>query len=199
MTNTVINLSDTKAHSMPFDQAYAECRPFFYRIIRHLERKHDCPATNCREDLEQEGAIGLLNAMDNFNAAKGSFKSFAFPYIYYAIYHAYLAELEHGMSHEYYDDYISDDEYEEDKWSLIPADTVYEADYGFTSRAMREDCEWLLQRVKSETDREIVRLRYGLSDGFENSFHAIGYALGISAERSRQRHDRSMKQLRNAA
>ena len=193
----VINL----LNSLSADQAIEQCLPFIFRVIRHLEGKFECHAGDLLNDFVQEGYLAVLKALGKFKPSRGvEFTTYAYYFIYGAIYKAFTEELSHGQNRMSIDIYDPDsEEYIGNFLENVPADSVYDADYGFTSKAQREDCEWLLKRIKDERDREIVRLRHGLVDGCEHSLKAIAFGLGISPERARQLYDRAFKQLQAAA
>ena len=188
-------------NSLSADHAIELCRPLILMVIRHLERKFDCIAGDLVKDFMQEGYITVLNALKQFDSSHGTqFTTYAFQDIHGAVYKAFIDELHHGRTHLSTDLYDPEsEEYSGNIFDNTPADPIYNADYTFASREQREDCEWLLSHVRDERDREIVRQRYGLADGFEHSFEAIGFTFGTSAERVRQRHDRALKQLQKAA
>ena len=193
-TAQVINPSN----NISAEQATAQCLPIILKVIRHLESKCGCKAGDLRNDFIQEGYLAVLDALSKYNSNNGAhFLTYAFKFIHGAIFRAFWAEIRRGEHFESAEGY--DPEAEEFTSSVLDnllADDCYNADYSYTSRAQREDCEWLLKRVKDDIDRRIVQLRYGLEDGFEHSLDAIGFILGTSGERVRQRHDRAMKQLR---
>ena len=189
------------ANTMSDDQMVKECTPLIYNSIRSVERQLGFNVSDFfRDDLVQEAWLAICKARPNYNPAKGAtFTTYVSKTVFYTIWHAVTDEMEHGATLNYYDEQVEHDEIVEDSWTNVPADSVYEADYGYQSQEAREKCESLLKRVKDETDKEIVRLHHGLVDGFEHSFKSIAFYLGISSERVRQRHDRGMKQLLSAA
>ena len=188
-------------NSISADQTIEQCLPFIFRVIRHLEGKFECHAGDLLYDFVQEGYLAVLDALGKFKPSRGvEFTTYAYYFIHGKIYKAFMAELHHGQSHVPID--IYDPEGEDCVGNIFdntPADDVYNADYGFTSKAEREDCEQLLKRIKNERDREIVRLRFGLTDGFEHSFESIGFTFGISSERANQCYKRGLAQLQTAA
>lgn len=187
------------SNTLTAEQAAEQCLPIILKDIRNLEDKYECKAGWLLGDFIQEGYLAALNALGNFDPTKGvKFTTFAYKYILGAIYRAFEAELNRGktlVSAEGYDEEAEEFSSNSILASLL-ADPIYEADYAFTSKALRETCDWFLKRVKDPTDRKIVRLSFGLSDGFEHSNEAIGFEMGTSAERVRQRKERAMRQLR---
>lgn len=198
LTQTSVNNTfvTEQQKGMTSDQVIKESMPVIRNVIRRLERKYHCSANEWRMDFEHDGCLAALTAWSKYDSSKHtSFITYAYKFICFDIQRSFLAELQHGQSHESYDQYICDEEYAEDMWSQMQADEVYEADYSFTSNDLREACEILLRRVPSELDREIVRRRFGLTDGFGSSFQAISFGLGITDERTRQRFNRAMEQI----
>ncbi len=184
-------------NSLSADQAIEQCLPIILKVIRYMESKYDCKAGDLFQDFVQEGYLGVLDALDRFDSSCGTrFTTYAFPFILGNIYEAFTDELHHGRTHLSTDCYDPEtEEYCGNIFDNTPADPIYNADYGFASKEQREECEWRLSRVPNARDREIVRLHYGLADGFEHSFEAIGLIFSISPERVRQCHDRAMNQL----
>ena len=188
-------------NNLSADQAIKQCLPYILRIIRHLESKFECKAGDLLNDFVQEGYLATLDALGKFKPSYGvQFTSYAYYFIHGKIYKAFTAELHHGQSQVPIDIYDPDSEdFVGNIFDNTPADDTFNADYGFTSKAEREDCEQLLKRINNERDREIVRLRFGLTDGFEHSFESIGFTFCISPERARQCYNRAMDHLRPVA
>ncbi|MCA1595087.1 MAG: sigma-70 family RNA polymerase sigma factor [Chloroflexi bacterium] len=68
-------------------------------------------------------------------------------------------------------------------------------DSALSSIALREQIEKVLDSL-TEREREVVRLRYGLSDGQTYTLEEVGEQLRISRERVRQIESRALRKLR---
>ncbi len=74
-----------------------------------------------------------------------------------------------------------------------------------TTGTVQSDWEQLAQAVfddadgLSERDREIVRMRYGLSDGYERTLEEVGQRFGVTRERIRQIERRALTKLAHPA
>jgi RNA polymerase primary sigma factor len=71
-----------------------------------------------------------------------------------------------------------------------PAD---DAGLGMLGARMRE----LLDRNLSWREREIIKLRYGLGDGYNYSLEEVGYIFHVTRERIRQIEARALRKLRD--
>ncbi|HEY3412636.1 MAG TPA: sigma-70 family RNA polymerase sigma factor [Armatimonadota bacterium] len=63
--------------------------------------------------------------------------------------------------------------------------------------ARRDQLEMLLEDVLSERERQVLGLRYGLTDGVSHTLEEVGLAVGVTRERIRQIEARAMKKLRH--
>ncbi len=193
-TNNMNNMKNTDFNQL--NESYQAC---IHGIIRKLEERYDFSADDFRDDLAQEGSIALWDAYKHYDPSKASFRTYATEAIYWAVKKAFDAERDYILQHESYDVELSeDDEESEDKWSICPAEETWNADYRFSARDPRKECEQLLSRI-SETDREIVREVLGLNTGFVSSFQSVAEEVGLSPERVRQRFNSAMNRLMHAA
>ena len=71
-----------------------------------------------------------------------------------------------------------------------PADVLYRD-------ARRDQLAMLLKDVLNEREREILSLRYGLTDGTARTLEEVGLELGVTRERIRQIEARAMRKLRH--
>lgn len=192
MTNSYLQLSP--------NQVILDCEPMIGNIISSLACKLDCPVNDYyRDEFMQIGRYKIWELLKDYDASRGcSLKTYLYTSLYYEVLHAFEEELNRCSYLDYYDEQEEQDEIAEDGWSGMPADPIYNSDAAFERQAQWEECEQRLS-VLGSTDRKIVKLQYGLTDGFEHSNEAIAFELGISAERVRQRGERAMTQLRAAA
>ena len=182
------------------DQVIRDCEPMIGNIISSLARAFDCPVNDFyRDEFMQIGRIKIWDLLENYDASRGrTLKTYLYQPVYFEVLHAFAEELDRCSEHDYYDERDEQDENAEDMWSDMPADPIYNSDAAFERQALREECEQRLS-VLDSTDRQIVEMQFGLTDGFEHSNEAIAFELGFTAERARQRGDRAMTQLQIAA
>ncbi|PMP65011.1 RNA polymerase sigma factor RpoD, partial [Desulfurella multipotens] len=77
----------------------------------------------------------------------------------------------------------------EDKNAASPLDTVIEAD-------LSEKIEAVLATL-SEREQKVLRMRFGISTGFDHTLEEVGRVLGVTRERVRQIEAKAIKKLRH--
>ncbi len=63
---------------------------------------------------------------------------------------------------------------------------------------LREQLERVLQTL-SERERQVIKLRFGLDDGYPRTLEEVGQRFGVTRERIRQIEAKALKKLRNPA
>lgn len=77
----------------------------------------------------------------------------------------------------------------EDKNAASPLDTVIESD-------LSEKIEAVLSTL-SEREQKVLRMRFGISTGFDHTLEEVGRVLGVTRERVRQIEAKAIKKLRH--
>jgi RNA polymerase primary sigma factor len=77
----------------------------------------------------------------------------------------------------------------EDKNATSPLDTVIESD-------LSEKIEAVLSTL-SEREQKVLRMRFGISTGFDHTLEEVGRVLGVTRERVRQIEAKAIKKLRH--
>ena len=154
------------------------------------------------EDLVQEGCIGLLSAVDQYDAGKGaSFLAYAAPAIRNAMtdcVRAALSQFERrlefdGLQRVYLDDVLDADE------RLLRIEAVADPNTQTPEQVVlrREQLAELYAGLDSLTAREQTWLlyRYGFTDGTEHPLTAAAQHFHLSEHRAKNLHAQSMDDL----
>ena len=154
------------------------------------------------EDLVQEGCIGLLSAVDRFDAGKGaSFLTYAAPTIRNAMtdcVRAAISQFERrlefdGLQRVYLDDVLDADE------RLLRIEAVADPNTQTPEQVVlrREQLAELYAGLDSLTVREQTWLlyRYGFTDGTEHPLTAAAQHFHLSEHRAKNLHAQSMDDL----
>lgn len=151
-------------------------------------------------DLIAEGNIGLIKAMEHYDATKG-FKliSYAVWWIKQAIMDALSKRNE--LDTEDISRKLSTSQKESDESSLYEEDD-FEPHYLVADEQTNEVNREFLKAIIStldEREQEIIWRHYGLGGEKEMTFEDIGQILGLTKERVRQINNKSLKKLRHLA
>ncbi len=154
------------------------------------------------EDLVQEGCIGLLSAVDQYDAGKGaSFLTYAAPAIRNAMtdcVRAAISQFERrlefdGLQRVYLDDVLDADE------RLLRIEAVADPHTQTPEQVVlrREQIAELYAGLDSLTAREQTWLlyRYGFTDGTEHPLTAAAQHFHLSEHRAKNLHAQSMDDL----
>lgn len=154
------------------------------------------------EDLVQEGCIGLLSAVDRFDAGKGaSFLTYAAPTIRNAMtdcMRTSLSQLERrleidGLQRVYLDDVLDAEE------QMLRIEAVADPNTQTPEQVVlrREQLAELYAGLDSLTAREQTWLlyRYGFTDGTEHPLTAAAQHFHLSEHRAKNLHAQSMDDL----
>ena len=154
------------------------------------------------DDLVQEGCIGLLSAVDKFDAGKGaSFLAYAAPAIRNAMtdcMRTSLSQFERrleidGLQRVYLDDVLSEDE------RMLRIEAIADPNTQTPEQVIlrREQLAELYAGLGSLTAREQTWLlyRYGFTDGAEHPLTAAAQHFHLSEHRAKNLHAQSMDDL----
>ena len=154
------------------------------------------------DDLVQEGCIGLLSAVDKFDAGKGaSFLAYAAPAIRNAMtdcMRTSLSQFERrleidGLQRVYLDDVLSEDE------RMLRIEAIADPNTQTPEQVIlrREQLTELYTGLGSLTAREQTWLlyRYGFTDGAEHPLTAAAQHFHLSEHRAKNLHAQSMDDL----
>ena len=154
------------------------------------------------DDLVQEGCIGLLSAVDKFDAGKGaSFLAYAAPAIRNAMtdcMRTSLSQFERrleidGLQRVYLDDVLSEDE------RMLRIEAIADSNTQTPEQVIlrREQLTELYTGLGSLTAREQTWLlyRYGFTDGAEHPLTAAAQHFHLSEHRAKNLHAQSMDDL----
>lgn len=154
------------------------------------------------EDLVQEGCIGLLSAVDQYDAGRGvSFLAYAAPAIRNAItdcVRAALSQFERrlefdGLQRVYLDDVLSEDE------KMLRIEAVADPNTQTPEQVVlrREQLAELYAGLDNLTAREQTWLlyRYGFTDGTEHPLAAAAQHFHLSEHRAKNLHAQAMDDL----
>lgn len=155
-------------------------------------------------DLIAEGNVGLIKAMDRFDARKG-FKSIS--YSVWWIKQSILDALNRRNTMDTEDLPYNVDREEDDGEENMNGDSEKMCSEAFMDTFSDEEKEGIEQRKIIEvlfrelSDREIemVSKRFGLFGERQKNLEEIGNDFGITKERTRQLLEKAFKKLRNAA
>ena len=154
------------------------------------------------EDLVQEGCIGLLSAVDRFDAGKGaSFLAYAAPAVRNAMtdcVRAALSQFERrleidGLQRVYHDDVLDADE------QMLRIEAIADPNTQTPEQIIlrREQLAELYAGLGSLTAREQTWLlyRHGFTDGAEHPLTAAAQHFHLSENRAKNLHAQSMDDL----
>ena len=154
------------------------------------------------EDLVQEGCIGLLSAVDQYDAGKGaSFLTYAAPAMRNAMtdcVRAALSQFEQrmtgdGLQRVYLDDVLSEDE------QMLRIEAIADPNTQTPEQVVlrREQLAELYAGLDNLTAREQTWLlyRYGFTDGAEHPLTATAQHFHLSESRAKNLHAQAMDDL----
>ncbi len=149
------------------------------RLVAHIAKKYQ-NVDEDMEDLISIGTIGLIKAIDSFDAGKGKLSTYASRCIDNELLMLLRAKKKTSREVSLYEPIGTDREGNEiSLLDVIEQDQVDVID--------RMEVEDKLQRLKglitdrlSDREREIILMRYGLLSGQEITQREIGHRLGIS-------------------
>ena len=165
------------------------------RLVAHIAKKYQ-NVDEDMEDLISIGTIGLIKAIDSFDAGKGKLSTYASRCIDNELLMLLRAKKKTSREVSLYEPIGTDREGNEiSLLDVIEQDQVDVID--------RMEVEDKLQRLKglitdrlSDREREIILMRYGLLSGQEITQREIGNRLGISRSYVSRIEKRALEKLR---
>ncbi len=165
------------------------------RLVAHIAKKYQ----NIDEDMEDLisiGTIGLIKAIDSFDAGKGKLSTYASRCIDNELLMLLRAKKKTSREVSLYEPIGTDREGNEiSLLDVIEQDQVDVID--------RMEVEDKLQRLKgliadrlSDREKEIILMRYGLLSGQEITQREIGHRLGISRSYVSRIEKRALEKLK---
>ena len=183
------------------EQLFERNMGFVRKLAREIHRQTGESGLDV-DDLVQEGCIGLLSAVDRFDAGKGaSFLAYAAPAIRNAMtdcMRTSLSQFERrleidGLQRVYLDDVLSEDE------RMLRIEAIADPNTQTPEQVIlrREQLTELYTGLGSLTAREQTWLlyRYGFTDGAEHPLTAAAQHFHLSEHRAKNLHAQSMDDL----
>ena len=168
------------------------------RLVAHLVKKYNY-ADRDVEDLISIGTIGLIKAVNTFNGDKGSrLVTYAAKCIDNELLMMLRSEKKRARDTSLYEPLGTDSE-----GNSISLMDVLESDELDIIEEMELDANikklnGLIKDVLTERERQIISLRYGLSDGHEVTQREIAERFGISRSYVSRLEKKALKRLREA-
>lgn len=165
------------------------------RLVAHIARKYQ-NVDEDMEDLISIGTIGLIKAIDSFDAGKGKLSTYASRCIDNELLMLLRAKKKTSREVSLYEPIGTDREGNE--ISLL--DVIEQEQVDVVDRMEVEDklhrLKGLITDQLSEREREIIMLRYGLVGGREITQREIGRRLGISRSYVSRIEKRALEKLK---
>lgn len=165
------------------------------RLVAHIARKYQ-NVDEDMEDLISIGTIGLIKAIDSFDAGKGKLSTYASRCIDNELLMLLRAKKKTSREVSLYEPIGMDREGNE----INLLDVIEQEQTDVVDRMEVED---RLKRLKgligerlTDREREIITLRYGLCGGSEITQREIGHRLGISRSYVSRIEKRALEKLR---
>ncbi|MDI9586267.1 MAG: sigma-70 family RNA polymerase sigma factor, partial [Acidobacteriota bacterium] len=77
-----------------------------------------------------------------------------------------------------------------------PESEIYTPVDAASNLVLREQLEKVLEQL-SEREREVLKLRFGLEDGYSRTLEEVGHIFEVTRERIRQIEAKALKKLRH--
>lgn len=165
------------------------------RLVAHIARKYQ-NVDEDMEDLISIGTIGLIKAIDSFDAGKGKLSTYASRCIDNELLMLLRAKKKTSREISLYEPIGTDREGNE----INLLDVIEQEQTDVVDRMEVEDRLARLKGLISERltgrEREIITLRYGLCGGREITQREIGHRLGISRSYVSRIEKRALEKLR---
>ena len=149
------------------------------RLVAHIAKKYQ-NVDEDMEDLISIGTIGLIKAIDSFDAGKGKLSTYASRCIDNELLMLLRAKKKTSREVSLYEPIGTDREGNEiSLLDVIEQDQVDVVDRMEVEDKLHRLTDLIADRL-SDREREIIMLRYGLGSGREITQREIGHRLGIS-------------------
>lgn len=165
------------------------------RLVAHIARKYQ-NVDEDMEDLISIGTIGLIKAIDSFDAGKGKLSTYASRCIDNELLMLLRAKKKTSREVSLYEPIGTDREGNE----INLLDVIEQEQTDVVDRMEVEDrlrrLTGLIGERLTDREREIITLRYGLLGGHEITQREIGHKLGISRSYVSRIEKRALEKLR---
>lgn len=165
------------------------------RLVAHIVKKYQ----NVDEDIEDLisiGTIGLIKAVDSFDAGKGKLSTYASRCIDNELLMLLRAKKKTSREVSLHEPIGTDKEGNE----INLLDIIEQEQVDVVERMETEECidrlPGLIQAKLNARERQIIMLRYGLADGREVTQREIGRILGISRSYVSRIEKKALEKLR---
>ena len=166
------------------------------RLVAHIAKKYQ-NVDEDMEDLISIGAIGLIKAIDSFDAGKGKLSTYASRCIDNELLMLLRAKKKTSREVSLYEPIGTDKEGNE----INLLDVIEQEQVDIVERMEAEDqighLPELIRGRLSDREKQIIVLRYGLAGGQEVTQREIGNRLGISRSYVSRIEKRALEKLKN--
>ena len=165
------------------------------RLVAHIAKKYQTVDEDM-EDLISIGTIGLIKAIDSFDAGKGKLSTYASRCIDNELLMLLRAKKKTSREVSLYEPIGTDREGNEiSLLDVIEQDQVDVVDRMEVEDKLHRLTDLIADRL-SDREREIIMLRYGLGSGREITQREIGHRLGISRSYVSRIEKRALEKLK---
>ena len=167
------------------------------RLVAHIAKKYQ-NVDEEMEDMISIGTIGLIKAIDSFDAGKGKLSTYASRCIDNELLMFLRAKKKTSREVSLYEPIGTDREGNE----INLLDIIEQDQVDVIDRMEAEDklsrLSGLIHDALSDREREIITLRYGLTNEYEVTQREIGRKLGISRSYVSRIEKRALEKLKAA-
>ncbi len=167
------------------------------RLVAHIAKKYQ-NVDEEMEDMISIGTIGLIKAIDSFDASKGKLSTYASRCIDNELLMFLRARKKMSREVSLYEPIGTDREGNEiNLLDIIEQDQIDVVDRMETQDRLRR-LAGLIHDTLDDREREIITLRYGLKNEYEVTQREIGRSLGISRSYVSRIEKRALEKLKAA-
>ncbi len=167
------------------------------RLVAHIARKYQNSGEEL-EDLISIGTIGLIKAVDTFDAGKGRLATYACRCIDNELLMMFRARKKISREISLYEPIGTDKEGNEinllDVIEQQTPDIIEQMEMQENIKKMFQ----LMQECLTQREREILVMRYGIGGGREATQNEVGRKIGISRSYVSRIEKKALSKLRNA-